>query len=346
MKKVLITIIIPIYNIEKHLKKCLSSVLTQNFSDFELILINDGSTDNSLQIAQEFAENDNRIKLATKLNGGVSSARNLGLQIAVGKWIYFLDADDFLNDTAFKNIEPLLSKNDNCDMVLGNYSCVNSEHELMYTTDNNEFSKKGEDLILDYGLWRHKIVMGAYFVKKSLLIKHNLLFNEKSRYAEDTEFINYCLLNAHKVISVKNVFFNYVVHNESAIARINFGRFDVYKSKQRILDYIEFNFQNLMEPKKMFTGFLLPEAIIDTIELLCKEGISLKKINKYLEKNNYYSILSVENFNEYTTTPYRTKINLFLNKPRLFWFTTYLKSKQYQIRVFASNTLRRLKLYK
>ena len=101
-----------------------------------------------------------------------------------------------------------------------------------------------------------------------------------------------------------------------------------------------------MEPKKMFTGFLLPEAIIDTIELLCKEGISLKKINKYLEKNNYYSILSVENFNEYTTTPYRTKINLFLNKPRLFWFTTYLKSKQYQIREFASNTLRRLKLYK
>ena len=341
----MLSIIIPIYNVEKHLKKCILSVLNQHFIDYELILVNDGSTDGSLKIAKGFENKYKRIKLLNKVNGGVSSARNLGLGSAKGKWIYFLDADDFLNDSVFESIEPQLENNVDIDIVLGNYSCVDSNHEIMFTTNNQEFLKKGEELILDYGLWRHKIVMGAYFVKKSLLIKHNLLFNEKSRYAEDTEFINYCLLNAHKVISVKNVFFNYVVHNESAIARINFGRFDVYKSKQRILDYIEFSFHNLIEPKKMFTGFLLPEAIIDTIELLCKEGISLKKINKYLQKNNYYSILSVENFNEYTTTPYRTKINLFLNKPRVFWCKYYLKSKQYQIRVFASNTLRYLKLH-
>ena len=345
MKKVLITVIIPIYNVEKHLKKCISSVLMQNFIDFELILINDGSTDNSLQIAKEFAENHNRIKLATKLNGGVSSARNLGLQIAVGKWIYFLDADDFLNDTVFKNIETLLSDNDNNDMVLGNYSCVDSEHELMYTTNNYKFSKRGEDVVLDYGLWKHKIVMGAYLVKKSLLLKYNLFFNESAKYAEDTEFINYCLLNSTKVVSIKNVFFNYVVHHESAIANVSFTRFDAYKSKQRIASYIKRHHPTLLEPKKMFTGFLLPEAIIDTIELLCKKGISLKKITKYIQKHNYYDILSAENFNEYTTTLYRNKINFFTDKPRVFWCKYYLKSKQYQIRVFASNTLRYLKLH-
>ena len=342
--ELLISVIIPIYNVEKHLEKCILSVLNTTIENIELILINDGSTDNSLNIVKEFVDCDNRIKLITKINGGVSSARNLGLENANGKWIYFLDADDYINNYTFENLIPILSSTE-YDMILGNYNCVDSNHELKYTTNNKTYSKKGEDLIVDYGLWRHKIVnMSALLIKKSLIVKHNILFNENTKYAEDTEFINYCLLNAEKVVSVKNSFFNYVVHNESAISNINFSRFDVYESKKRILDYISINHPTLIEPKKMFIGFLLPEAIIDTIELLCKEGVSLKNIKKYLQNNNYYRVLTKENFNEYTPLAYIKKINLFLNTPKIFWGLNFLKPKQYQLRVFVSNTLRLLKL--
>ena len=88
--ELVISIIVPIYNAEKHLKKCVLSVLNQNIVNYELILVNDGSTDNSLNIAKNFSDSDNRIKLITKVNGGVSSARNLGLKNATSKWIYFL----------------------------------------------------------------------------------------------------------------------------------------------------------------------------------------------------------------------------------------------------------------
>lgn len=341
--ELLISVIVPIYNVEKHLKKCITSVLITDMKNIELILINDGSTDNSLKIAKEFANSDNRIKLITKINGGVSSARNLGLKNALGTWIYFLDGDDYLNLNIFKNLLPVL-KNSEYDMILGNYNCVNSNHELMYTTNNNAFLKKGEDIILDCGLWRHKIAnMSSLFVKKSLIIKHNILFDEKTKYAEDTEFVNYCLLNADKVVSVKNSFFNYLIHNESAIARINFSRFDVYESKKRILNKISINHPNLTEAIKLFKGFLLPEAIIDTTELLCKEGISLNKIKQHLKSHNYYSVLSKQNYNEYTPENYMKKINLFINNPRVFWWSRYLKYKQYQLRAVLSNTLRKIK---
>lgn len=344
--ELLISIIVPIYNVEKHLEKCIASVLNTNMKNIELILINDGSTDNSLKLAKHFANSDNRIKLINKRNGGVSSARNLGLKNAVGKWIYFLDGDDYIDDNIFENLLPILNNID-YDIILGNYNCVNSNYKLIYSTKNNTFLKRGEDLILDCGLWRHKIAnMSSLFVKRSFLIKNNILFDECTKYAEDTEFLNYCLLEADKVIAVNNIFFNYLIHNESAIAKINFSRFDVYESKKRILDKISTNHSNLTEAIKMYKGFLLPEAIIDTVELLCKEGKKLNKIEKHLKEHNYYSVLSNQNFNEYTPIDYIKKINLFIYHPKVFWWTNYLKSKHYKIRVFTSLTLRRLKLYK
>lgn len=105
-----ISVIVPVYKAEQYLKRCIKSVLRQTYFDFELILINDGSPDNSLQICNEWAEKDNRIHVIHKENGGASSARNAGLKVAKGNWIIFLDSDDWLDKSALKILYDMVNE--------------------------------------------------------------------------------------------------------------------------------------------------------------------------------------------------------------------------------------------
>ena len=106
-----ISVIVPIYNAEKFLHRCIDSILAQSFTDFELLLIDDGSNDNSGKICDDYAQKDNRIKVFHKKNGGVSSARNIGLENAIGEWIAFCDADDWYCSNTFNMAFSLFDKN-------------------------------------------------------------------------------------------------------------------------------------------------------------------------------------------------------------------------------------------
>ena len=117
-----ISIIIPVYNAAKFLHKCINSILAQTFQDFEILLINDGSTDESGAICDRYTLTDNRIRVFHKENGGVSSARNIGLRNACGEWIYFVDSDDTIYNDC---LETLISQtSDDVDCVTGGYTCV------------------------------------------------------------------------------------------------------------------------------------------------------------------------------------------------------------------------------
>jgi len=108
-----ITVIVPVYNVEKYLRRCIDSILAQTFADFELLLIDDGSTDRSGQICDEYALHDNRIHVFHKENGGVSSARNIGLDNAKGEWIAFIDSDDYID----KNYFEIPKEYSECDVI-------------------------------------------------------------------------------------------------------------------------------------------------------------------------------------------------------------------------------------
>ena len=95
-----ISVIVPVYNVEKYLRRCIDSILAQTFSDFELLLIDDGSKDSSGEICEEYAGKDARIRVFHRQNGGVSTARNLGIDKAKGEWIYFVDSDDVVLPSA------------------------------------------------------------------------------------------------------------------------------------------------------------------------------------------------------------------------------------------------------
>lgn len=116
-----ISVIVPVYNVEKYLRRCIDSILAQTFTDFELLLIDDGSKDSSGEICDEYARNDERVRVFHKENGGVSSARNLGLDNAKGEWVSFVDADDIIYSNNLDILFEVARNNPTINFVIGNY---------------------------------------------------------------------------------------------------------------------------------------------------------------------------------------------------------------------------------
>lgn len=190
-----ISIIIPVYNSEKYLYECLDSVLNQNFTDFEVLLINDGSTDNSGQICDDYAAKDARFKVFHKENGGVSTARNLGLDHAKGEWIAFMDSDDQLKE---KYIEELLNSTlyDSVDLVVQGYTAISVDKKRKVSFGNdivlsNDYIKLFEEKeIFKYGYPFSKLF------KNQIIRENKLRFPERYSFAEDLSFflayLSYC----------------------------------------------------------------------------------------------------------------------------------------------------------
>ena len=125
-----VSIIMPVYNKEKYLKNSLESVINQTFSDFDLLVINDGSTDHSLDVIQEYAAKDSRIKCFSQNNQGVSAARNVGLELAHGEWIQFLDGDDLICKNYLMECVPVAKKN-NVDILFTDFLNINDNKEIL-----------------------------------------------------------------------------------------------------------------------------------------------------------------------------------------------------------------------
>lgn len=185
MKNPLISVIVPVYNAEEFLPRCINSILAQTFTDFELLLIDDGSTDNSRKICQEYAKNDNRIRVFHKENGGVSSARNVGIDNAQGEWICFCDADDELMHKMLKNIATC---NKDCDFILFDSYGINYKGyktilpmDLQHGyVDCNELTKKMLVYKVQTSPWARAFKLGKISTLRyntNLKIGEDLLFN-------------------------------------------------------------------------------------------------------------------------------------------------------------------------
>src|SRR5690554_80942 len=126
IKKELISIIVPVYNVEKYIDRCMKSIFSQSYQNIEIILINDGSTDNSGSLCDTYLNNNSKIKVIHKTNGGVSSARNVGLELAEGEYIGFVDPDDWIEPSMYESMYNNIKKN-NSEICICNYIINNSE---------------------------------------------------------------------------------------------------------------------------------------------------------------------------------------------------------------------------
>ena len=166
-----ISIIIPVYNTEQYLPRCIDSILSQSFTDYELLLIDDGSTDGSNALCDAYAEKDNRIRVFHKENGGVSSARNLGLKEAKGEWICFVDSDDELQPAGLQTMVDGISNE--VDMVMAGIIDQNKALLMMYPSADMPY--------MGYP-W-------GKLYKRNLVLERNISFNEHIRIKEDTLFV-------------------------------------------------------------------------------------------------------------------------------------------------------------
>ena len=112
-----ISVIVPVYNTQKYLNECLNSLINQTFQDIEIICINDGSTDDSLEVLNEFSKKDNRIKIVTQKNSGLSASRNHGIELSKGEYIYFIDSDDYIELNTLKELYDISIEN-SCDLII------------------------------------------------------------------------------------------------------------------------------------------------------------------------------------------------------------------------------------
>ena len=187
-----LSIIIPVYNTETYLSSCVESILSQDFSDFEVLLVDDGSMDGSGQVCDEYAAKDSRIRVFHKENGGVSSARNLGLDYAEGEWVYFVDSDDELLPDGLQVLVDNIS--DDVDLVMGGYERQELNKEIVNhydTTARKLRLSKLESLKTLYHKYSIYYTgwMWLRMFRNNIIQKENIRFDTELKIKEDTLFI-------------------------------------------------------------------------------------------------------------------------------------------------------------
>ncbi len=201
-----LSIIVPVYNTESYLTRCIESILSQNYVDFELLLINDGSTDTSLEICHRYASKDTRIKVIDKKNSGVSATRNVGLNIATGTWITFVDSDDWLSEGYFDVMNnPLCS-----DLIVGAIF-FKSNGTVSNLIEENVFLRDScYSFILEKEL-TNPLLNGpiAKLFRKTIIDKFNLRFDERLCFGEDAVFVKEYLLHINTMQTHNEILYNY-----------------------------------------------------------------------------------------------------------------------------------------
>ena len=213
-----VSVIIPVYNVEKYLTRCLQSVCGQTMKDIEIICINDGSTDNSLQILQEYAQQDNRIKIISQRNKGVSSAKNKGLRGATGKYLTFIDSDDYLSENALESAVSALDKNTDI-LLFGSFIEKNNKNKPMWDSQLlKKFNALMSPLPFSPELIRIFSNVWAKLYRKDFLTQNNILFPDGIKTAEDAIFNIKALLSKPKCKFLSKYLYHYRVSGNQTMS--------------------------------------------------------------------------------------------------------------------------------
>ncbi len=320
----MISIIIPIYNVEQYLSKCLESVINQTYKNIEIILINDGSTDNSGRICDEYSKKDKRIKVLHKKNGGVSSARNEGLKIANGKYIGFVDPDDYISSNMFEILINNMEKY-NVDLSIINYDSFQEYSNKKQFKNTNIPNKKilNKKDLFNY-LMGYYNSFGGYtwnkLYKMEIIKTAKLNFDEKITICEDVLFNTQYINNIKNGIFENIMLYHYLIRNNGACnSRYNSEYLSVLESYEKINNIYDKN--NLLNHSQLHLNNLDASINIKLkmINSKIKDKVILRKINNNI--NHYIKLGIIKNNN--LTLLFKIKKLIECYCPRL-----YLKTKK------------------
>ena len=313
----LVTVIVPTYNTSKYIKKCIDSILNQTFKNIELIVIDDGSTDNTKDIIEKV--NDKRLKYVYKENGGVSSARNLGIDLSTGNYIMFVDSDDYIDKDFIEVVHNYATKTE-CDIVRCGYRNITLDgkviNEVKYPLGNIIFNKDSMDLIMKNIFFGYG---GGIFLKKDII--KNVRFDTSIKFAEDIKFICECFANGNSYGYVDYVGYNYLYNDNSMTKKSNvevrvkecIDNVNVFESLSKYCNDTDFMKTFIFKRLNMKLKYLIKTTNINYKEFLEIMSYIYEKTDIKMIQVNLNSLKSLE-FND------RFLTKLLIQKKYRFYF--------------------------
>ena len=332
-----VSVIVPIFNAEKTLERCIKSILSQTYKNLEIILINDGSTDGSLDICEKFNERDNRIIIISQKNSGVSIARNNGLRKVSGKYIIFVDSDDYLDDKMIEILHSSIIKNKSDISICNKVFLINQiiTKNTLYKCD--EISRKNEekDLFILYLFSSYfdpkmnnvkylSCGVTAKMFKSSLILDNKIVFLENCHYVEDLLFNIHSFEEANKISYINYDGYIFNINDESSTHKFkehwlssynafidNIEKYIVDKKKNTD---VRFESSTIMMRYTRITGLLISYFFHKDNPKSCGEKI--RDLKDFLKNEKYKN--SIKNVNPKLLTK-NQRILLYLLKFKMYY---------------------------
>lgn len=312
MSNAKISVIIPVYNCEEYIGNTLKSVINQDFKDFEIIVIDDGSTDNSLKVINETLKNSGaRYKVIHQENGGVSVARNHGIDVSSGEYLVFVDGDDFVMPNH-------LSELYNGVRDFGLIQFVKKDGEVLSNPNHVDFEYISTDEFIKKELNMEILFNFFQLIYRADIIKdNNIRFSPGVVYGEDTEFALKALIYGSTLHVSNEVTYYYIQRSDSAIRTTEFRRFDIVEIFESLVEYYRIRGKN--ELANLIITSRIPRAIFGNMNYFFYSCYGFDEVMYVMKRKDLFSKL--DKFNG--DSKFKLKIKLFLLNPRLYyklWF--------------------------
>lgn len=293
------SIIVPVYNVEKYIADCLESILEQSYDNFEVIVVNDGSTDNSKKIIEKFVKKDDRVKFFDRENSGVANTRNFGIKEATGDYFIFVDSDDTINAKLLEELNDVLIKNNDLDLVKYQIQMIDGT-ETKYNQTEIFKNLSGEEAFAKL-ITNDLFVTPVTYAYRTKYFKDGKYMYVPNRVHEDFGLTPIVVINAKKVSSINYVGYNYLVRENSIMTS---NSIEKIKSKN---DDSLYHFDNLMneidksdvrdKSKKLFKSYIA-NGMINRCQIMSGEVLNdyvnelkKKRIYKYLLSNSFGRVM-------------------------------------------------------
>lgn len=315
-KNPLISVIVPVYNVEKYIKKCLDSIIAQTYTNLEIILIDDGSKDDSGKICDEYAKKDNRIVIIHKRNCGVSASRNSGLKMSRGQYISFIDADDWIELNYYEKMMQI---------------CINQKTDIVQCSYNRVSENKKEEIKLKKGIYDSKeyLIMSLSpqtaigFCHMKVYNKHilrDILFDEDLMVGEDALFNERIAKNTIKISIIEDTLYNYRINQQSVTKKYDESYSKKYEySMEKNKKYILSNYSDKEVSQALYNYIAFHTLLISTNYCCNKVNKNKIKSLKIMRCTPVFKD-AIEKCN-YDNLSLSRKIALFTIKYKLYFIT-------------------------
>lgn len=248
MKKDLITVIVPVYNVAEYLPRCINSIINNTYTELEIICINDGSTDTSLEILQSFAKKDSRIEIIDKINGGLSSARNDGIKKASGEYVAFIDSDDWISEYYFEYLYTAI-KDNNADIAVCNFTRTSNNSAL-----DNPVHYNARNISIEEMFSSHKLKSYVWRRLYKASVIHDIWFDVNAKIEDSVYNLDVLVKNEKLMVAyVDEVLYAYFIREGSLVTKI--GEKEVLDLANHSLDYCK------REKRKEIRSIIAEDAI-------------------------------------------------------------------------------------